>query len=55
MQPPILARQGLKLAELAKVLGPLDADQARLYSALAPAGRRLTLDELPERLMPGLA
>ncbi len=49
-----LARQGLKLAELAKVLGPLDAEQARLYSALAPAGRRLTLDEIPQRLMPGL-
>lgn len=49
-----LARQGLKLAELAKVLGPLDAEQARLYSALAPVGRRLMLDEIPQRLMPGL-
>lgn len=49
-----LARQGLKLAELAKVIGPLDAEQARLYSALAPVGRRLSLDEVAQRLLPGL-
>jgi len=45
-----LARQGVRLAELAKLMGPLDAAQARNLSAMAPAGRRLNLDEV-ERMV----
>ncbi len=41
-----LARQGIRLSELAKLMGPLDAAQARILSAMAPAGRRLNLDEV---------
>ena len=48
-----LARQGIRLTDLAKVMGELNADQAALYSAMAPSGKRLGLDEV-ERLMPTL-
>lgn len=41
-----LARQGMRLADLAKVVGRLPADQVALYSTYAPAGKRLTLDEV---------
>jgi hypothetical protein len=41
-----LARQGIRLAELAKVAGRLSADQAATYSALAPAGTRVSLAEV---------
>ncbi len=46
-----LARQGLRMAELARVLGKLSPQQAALYSALAPAGKRLGLAEV-DRLLP---
>jgi integrase len=41
-----LARQGIRLAELAKVAGRLSAEQAATYSALAPAGTRVSLAEV---------
>ena len=41
-----LARQGIRLAELAKVAGRLSAEQAATYSALAPDGTRLALAEV---------
>ncbi len=48
-----LARQGIRLTDLAKVMGELNAEQAALYSAMAPSGKRLGLDEV-DRLMPAL-
>ena len=47
-----LARQGLRLSDLARWLGHLDNQQATLYSALAPAGTRLGLDQV-QNLLPG--
>lgn len=41
-----LARQGLRLADLVKLVGRLSAGQVDLYSRYAPAGRRLTLSEI---------
>ncbi len=49
-----LARQGIRLSELAKLMGPLDAAQARNLSAMSPAGRRLNLDEV-ERMVTAAA
>ncbi len=46
-----LARQGIRLADLATALGHLSPQQAALYSSLAPAGRRLGWDEV-EHLVP---
>ena len=46
-----LARQGIRMAELARLLGHLSPQQAALYSTLAPAGKRLGLGEV-ERLLP---
>ncbi len=48
-----LARQGIRLTDMAKVMGELSAEQATLYSAMAPSGKRLGLDEV-QRLMPVL-
>ena len=48
-----LARQGIRLTELAKVMGELKAEQAALYSTMAPPGKRLGADEV-ERLMPAV-
>jgi polysaccharide biosynthesis transport protein len=48
-----LARQGIRLTDMAKVMGELNAEQATLYSAMAPSGKRLGIDEV-ERLMPAL-
>jgi hypothetical protein len=48
-----LARQGIRLADLAKVVGRLSPEQAAAFSALAPAGKRLALDEV-ERVIPGI-
>lgn len=41
-----LARQGLRLSDLAKWLGHLSTEQATLYSALAPQGTRLGPDQV---------
>jgi integrase len=41
-----LARQGIRLADLAKIVGRLPAGQVTLYSEYAPAGKRLGLDEV---------
>ncbi len=41
-----LARQGLRLSDLARWLGHLSTEQATLYSALAPQGTRLGLDQV---------
>ena len=46
-----LARQGIRLADLASLLGHLSPQQAALYSGMAPPGRRLDMNEV-ERLMP---
>ena len=46
-----LARQGLRLSDLAQWLGHLSTEQATLYSALAPQGTRLGLDQV-RALMP---
>ena len=48
-----LARQGMRLTDMAKVMGELDAEQAALYSTMAPSGKRLGLDEI-QRLMPAV-
>ena len=48
-----LARQGVRLTDMAKVMGELTTEQAALYSAMAPAGKRLGLDEV-QRLMPAV-
>ena len=49
-----LARQGIKLNDMVKVIGGLSADQAALYSAMVPSGKRLGLSEV-QRLMPAAA
>ena len=41
-----LARQGIRMADLARALGPLTPQQAALYSSLAPTGKRLAWDEV---------
>ena len=48
-----LARQGVRLTDMAKIMGELTTEQAALYSAMAPAGKRLGLDEV-QRLMPAV-
>ena len=48
-----LARQGLRMAELARAVGQLSAEQAAIYSAMAPAGKRVGLEQVV-RLMPTL-
>ena len=44
-------RQGVRMAELARAVGQMTAAQAALYSAMAPAGKRVGLEQV-ERLMP---
>ena len=41
-----LARQGIRMADLARALGALSPQQAALYSSLAPPGRRFGWDEV---------
>ena len=48
-----LARQGIRLADLARAVGPLSPEQAARYSAMAPADKRLALGQV-ERLMPSV-
>lgn len=48
-----LARQGIRMADLARAVGQMSAAQAAIYSAMAPAGKRLGLDQV-ERLMPAV-
>ncbi len=48
-----LARQGVRLTDMAKVMGEMNVEQAALYSAMAPSGKRLGLDEV-QRLMPAV-
>ena len=48
-----LARQGVRLTDMAKVMGEMNVEQAALYSAMAPSGKRLGLDEV-DRLMPAV-
>lgn len=48
-----LVRQGLRFAELGRVVGALPADALAEYAALAPAGVRRSLDEI-DALMPAL-
>ena len=48
-----LARQGVRLTDMAQVMGEMSPEQATLYSAMAPAGKRLGLDQV-ERLMPAV-
>jgi polysaccharide biosynthesis transport protein len=48
-----LARQGIRLTDMAKVMGDMGAEQAALYSAMAPSGKRLGIDEV-QRLMPAV-
>lgn len=45
-----LARQGIRMADLARAVGQMSAAQAAIYSAMAPAGKRLGLEQV-ERLM----
>ena len=46
-----LARQGIRLADLVKLVGRLAPEEAAGYSALSPTGTRATLAEV-ERVMP---
>jgi uncharacterized protein involved in exopolysaccharide biosynthesis len=48
-----LVRQGLRFADLARIVGPLPADALAAYSGLAPSGLRVTLDAV-DRLFPAL-
>ena len=48
-----LARQGVRLTDMAQVMGEMSPEQATVYSAMAPAGKRLGLDQV-ERLMPAV-
>lgn len=48
-----LARQGIRMADLARVVGQMSTAQAAIYSAMAPAGKRLGLEQV-ERLMPAV-
>ena len=48
-----LARQGLRMAELARLAGHLGSEQAALYSAYAPEGIRRSLAEI-DRTMHGV-
>ena len=48
-----LARQGIRMADLARAVGQMSAAQAATYSAMAPAGKRLGLEQV-ERLMPAV-
>jgi hypothetical protein len=36
----------MRLADLARIVGRLPADQVALYGSYAPPGKRLTLDEV---------
>ena len=46
-----LARQGIRMSDLAKLLGRLSTSEATLYSGLAPSGVRLSLSQV-ERVIP---
>lgn len=48
-----LARQGIRMADLARAVGQMSTAQAAIYSAMAPAGKRLGLEQV-ERLMPAV-
>jgi succinoglycan biosynthesis transport protein ExoP len=48
-----LARQGIRLADLAKVVGRLPPEQAAVYSSYSPPEKRLSLDEV-NRVMEGI-
>jgi polysaccharide biosynthesis transport protein len=46
-----LARQGIRLTDLARAVGSLSPDLAARYSAMAPPGKRLGLEQV-QRVMP---
>ncbi len=48
-----LARQGIRLADLARAMGALKPEQAALYSGFAPPGQRLSLEQV-DRLVAGV-
>jgi uncharacterized protein involved in exopolysaccharide biosynthesis len=48
-----LARQGIRLADLVRLVGRLPPEEAAGYSALSPSGTRLALAEV-ERVIPGV-
>ena len=48
-----LAKQGIRLADLAKLVGRLSPDQAAIYSSYAPPGKRVTLEQV-DPVMPGI-
>jgi integrase len=48
-----LARQGIRLADLVKIVGRLPAEHVAFYSSYAPAGKRLPLDEV-DRAIEGI-
>ena len=48
-----LARQGIRMSELARIAGRLPPEQVAVYGALAPEGRRLGADEV-RRVMDGV-
>lgn len=48
-----LARQGIRLADLIKLVGRLSPEQAATYSSYAPPGKRLALDEV-NRMLDGI-
>jgi hypothetical protein len=45
-----LARQGIRMADLARAIGHMSATEVAIYSAMSPAGKRLGLEQV-ERLM----
>ena len=46
-----ITNQGIRLADLARAVVPLSPEQAARYSAMAPADKRLGLEQV-QRLMP---
>ncbi len=48
-----LARQGIRMTDLVKIVGRLQPEEAARYSALSTSGARLAMSEV-ERVMPGI-
>jgi site-specific recombinase XerD len=48
-----LVRQGLRFADLTRIVGPLPAETLAAYSGLAPSGSRIPIEAV-DRLFPAL-
>ena len=48
-----LVRQGIRFADLARLVGPIPPEELAAYGALAPTGPRVAIDAI-ERVLPAL-